>query len=318
MRLLRGELRKLRRPLVYWLGLAVVVLSCLLVRQVQATYELNNPKSSSLPGPAPTPTCAQLGLPVGSRCAAVQQGARQADERFRGDALTAARLAKAGQQPLGVGRFAAGLFASLLGAGAVLLLAGAHVGGEWGGRTIKSILVQDGRRGRLLAAKWASLWLTGAALLAVTWATLALISPYLAHAYGNPSVHLPAGQAAGAALSQSARTLLVLGVFSALGVAAAVLTRSLLGTFFLGAGVVVVSLLLGQFGTTARWTLAYWVTGWMGFGRDEAVPDYLWSTRLPAGVPAPTAGFGFAALICSLLVMGALAWSTLRRSDVTI
>lgn len=317
MRLLHAELRKLRRPLVYWLGLTVIVLSCLLVRQVQANYELNNPRDGSLPGLSAPPTCAQLGLPVGARCAEIQRGSREADERFRRDALSAARLAKAGQHPLGVGRFAAGLLGSLVGAGAVLFLAAAHVGGEWSGRTIKSILVQDGRRGRLLATKVASLWLSGAALLAVTWAALALVTPYLRHRYSNPRVHLAAGQAVGAALSQSARALLVLAVFAVLGVAAAVLTRSVLGTLFLGLGALVVSLLLSQFRIVARWTLAYWVTGWMGFSGDGAAPDYLWITRLPVGVPAPSAGFGVAALIFSLIAMGALAWSAFWRSDVT-
>lgn len=317
MRLLRCELRKLHRPLVYWLGLAVVIMSCLLVRQAQASYELNIPKTSPPPSPSPGPTCAQANVPPGPRCVAFQRGTQEENERFRQEVMAAARLAKAGQQPLGAGRFAAGLLASLVGAGALMLLAGGHAGGEWSGRTIKSILIQDGRRGRLLAAKVTSLWLTGAALLVLNWVALGLFAPYLAARYGNPTVHVPVAEAAGTALAQSARALLVLGVFAVIGGAAAVLTRSMLGTIFLGFGVVVVSLLLGQFGSTARCTLGYWVTGWMGFSGNEAVPDYLWSTRLPAGLPAPTVGFGLAALTSSLVVTAALAWAVFGRSDVS-
>jgi len=317
MRLLRAELRKLRRPLVYWSGIAVVVTACFLVRQAQASYELNHPRDRPLAIAPRTPSCTELGLPAGTGCVQLQLGAREADERFRQEALAASRLAKAGQQPLGVGRFAAGLLASLVGAGALLLLAAGHVGGEWTGRTIKSILVQDGRRGRLLLAKVASLWLTGVALLGVTWGALALIAPYLAHKYGNPTVTLSMSQGASTALAQTARALLVLGVFSVIGVTAAVLTRNTLGTFFLGFGVIVMSLLFGQFTATARWTLSYWVTGWMGFLRSEAIPDYLWSVRLPAGVPTPTTGFGLMALLVFSSVVAAVAWLAFDRSDVT-
>ncbi len=318
MRLLRAELRKLLRPLTYWSVIAVAVTACFLVQQTQGNYELDHPRHQSPPVAQPAPSCTVLGLPAGPRCAEIQRGSLQADERFRREALAASRLAKAGQQPLGVGRFAAGLLASLVGAGALLLLAAGHVGGEWTGRTIKSILVQDGRRGRLLLAKVVSLWLVGVALLAVTWAALALIAPYLAHKYGNPTVTLPVGQAAVTALAQSARALLVLAVFAVLGVAAAVLTRNTLGTFFLGFGVVLLSLLLGQFPATARWTLSYWVTAWMGFLRNEAIPDYLWSVRLPAGVTTPTARFGVIALLLFSTATAAVAWLTLRRSDVTV
>ena len=43
--------------------------------------------------------------------------------------------------------------ASLPGALALALLAGAHIGGEWSGRTMKNLLAQQGRRWRVLAAK---------------------------------------------------------------------------------------------------------------------------------------------------------------------
>ncbi len=317
MRLLRAELRKLLRPLTYWSVIAVAVTACFLVQQTQGNYELDHPRHQSPPVAQPAPSCTVLGLPAGPRCAEIQRGSLQADERFRREALAASRLAKAGQQPLGVGRFAAGLLASLVGAGALLLLAAGHVGGEWTGRTIKSILVQDGRRGRLLLAKVVSLWLVGVALLAVTWAALALIAPYLAHKYGNPTVTLPVGQAAVTALAQSARALLVLAVFAVLGVAAAVLTRNTLGTFFLGFGVVLLSQVLIGIEAVARWTPAYWVTGWMRFRQGNVPADYLWTVRPAVGVATPTSPFGLVSLVLFLGAVGALAWVAFSRSDVT-
>jgi ABC-type transport system involved in multi-copper enzyme maturation permease subunit len=317
-RLLRAELRKLRRPLVYWTAVAVVITSSFLLWAGQVNSVVTNPPPSA-PGIEyePIPSCSDLGLPPGQQCSLGQQRVREAGERFRQEALAASRLAKAGQQPLGVGRFAAGLLASLVGAGALLLLAAGHVGGEWTGRTIKSILVQDGRRGRLLLAKVASLWLTGVALLGVTWGALALIAPYLAHKYGNPTVTLSMSQGASTALAQTARALLVLGVFSVIGVTAAVLTRNTLGTFFLGFGVVLLSQVLVGIGATARWSPAYWVTGWMGFRSGNVPADYLWTVRPAAGVASPTAMFGLVALVLFLCAAAAVAWFAFSRADVT-
>lgn len=317
MRLLRAELRKLLRPLLYWTAAGVAVMSCLLVAQAHANYVLVHPRSQPLTLELRVPTCAELHLPIGSRCAEAQESAREANERSNREALMTSRLVRAGQQPLGVGWFASGLLASLVGAGALLLLAAGHVGGEWSGKTVKCLLVQDGRRGRLLLAKVESLWLAGCALLITTWAVLALAAPYFAARYGNPTVRVPVSFGAAAALAQTARALLVLATFAVLGVAAAVLTRNTLGTFFLGLGVVVLSLLLGQFAVTARWTLAYWITGWMGFAHYENIPGYLWSVRLPAGVPPPTTSFGLVALLMFSSAAAAVAWLASRRSDVT-
>lgn len=318
MRLLRVELRKLRRPLLYWTAIAVVLVSALLVWGAEANSVVYNPP----PGAAPLtrespPTCAFYDLPPGPECAKRQEAIRAASERDLRLALAGSRLARAGQQPLGVGRFAAGLLASLVGAGALLLLAAGHVGGEWSGRTIKSILVQDGRRGRLLVAKVASLWLTGVALLALTWATLAVLTPYLAHKYANPTVNLSMSDAAGTAFSQAARALLVLGVFSMLGVAAAVLTRNTLGTFALGFGVVLLSQVLFGVASVTRWTPAYWVTGWMRFRPGNLPADYLWTVQSPPGVPSPTPGFGLVALLLLLAAVAVVTWSVFSRSDVT-
>ena len=73
-------------------------------------------------------------------------------------AMVAAQLS-----PVAAGVEAAGLMASLPGALALALLAGAHIGGEWSGRTMKNLLTQQGQRWRVLAAKLVSLWLAGRA-----------------------------------------------------------------------------------------------------------------------------------------------------------
>ncbi len=318
LRLLRAESRKLRRPLTYWTATAVTVISCFLLWGGQVNSVVTNPPPGS-PGLQyePIPSCTDLRLPPGHECSQGQRYVREANERARRQALAASRLAKAGQQPLGVGRFAAGLLASLVGAGAVMLLAGGHVGGEWTGRTIRSILVQDGRRARVLMAKVASLFLAGCAMLLVTWAALAITTPLLAMKYGNPTVEVSTINAAATAFVQAARALLVLGVFSFLGVAAAVLTRNTLGTIFLGFGVILLSQVLVGVPVMARWSPAYWVTGWMGFRSANVPADYLWSVKPAAGVPPPTVTFGLVALLLFIGIAGAASWYAFLRSDVT-
>ena len=177
--------------------------------------------NAALEGGAPAghlPSCAELGIPAGPSCT-------------RARARERARMAQAGAQPaqvaaqlnpLAAGAEAAGLMASLPGALALALLAGAHIGGEWSGRTMKNLLTQQGHRWRVLAAKLVSLWLAGVGLIAVCWLALAAAGPVLAHIDHLPAAHESAAHALSLAGSQAARALLVLAAFAAIGLLAAV------------------------------------------------------------------------------------------------
>ena len=107
--------------------------------------------------------------------------------------------------------------ASLPGALLILLLAAGHVANEWNGRTMKTVLTQEGRRWRVLAAKAASLWLAAMAIVAVDWIALALLSPILKAAYplGHPGLSWSAAWWAVAA--DATRAPLVIAVFATLG-----------------------------------------------------------------------------------------------------
>src|SRR5204862_7274841 len=120
-------------------------------------------------------------------------------------------------------------------------LAAGHVGNEWGGKTIKQVFVQEGRRWRVLLARLVSLWLLGVVLLVVLWAALAMLAPVFASAYhlGVPGVSWSA--ALGLSLHVGWRSLLVLAAFAALGVLSAVVTRNTLGAFFLAFAFVISS-----------------------------------------------------------------------------
>ncbi len=227
----------------------------------------------------------------------------------------------AGQlSPAAAGAEAAGLMASLPGALALALLAGAHIGGEWSGRTLKNVLTQHGRRWQVLAAKLASLWLAGIALVAVCWATLAVAGPVLVRLDHLPAAHQTAAHALSMAAFQAVRALLVLAVFAAIGLLAAVLTRGTIGTTAAAAGAVICMLVLATLPAVARWTPATWVQAWMGFPAGQAsvttLPTNFWSRFISAtGQPGHLAGLlGLAGLLAAC---GLAAVIVFGRSDIS-
>src|SRR5215470_11629049 len=137
MRLIRAELRKLGRPLTWGVAGAAAVFCVLLA--------VGGAHNAALEGSSPVghlPSCAELGIPAGPQCtrATARERARVAQASAQ-PAQVAAQL-----NPLAAGAEAAGLMASLPGALALALLAGAHAGGEWSGRTLKNLLTQQGWR----------------------------------------------------------------------------------------------------------------------------------------------------------------------------
>jgi ABC-type transport system involved in multi-copper enzyme maturation permease subunit len=285
MRLLRAELRKLRRPLLGWVALgfvaAIAVVAWEGVSNAQLAYR-----------------------------AALRQRAVGAD------LLASVRGAWPAEHALGAGLLAAGMAASAPGLLALLLLAAAHVGGEWSGHTIKQLLLQEGHRWRVLAAKALSLWLAGVAIMVACWAVLATIAIALAHAYPPPGPTPGWRQALGLSAPQAARALLVLAAFTALAMLAAILTRSPLGTVVLGSLAMLASFELANHHDATKATLVCWVSGWMGFKqRSTYVLFDLWNDHFP-GFPAPRLA-GLLGLLGVILIAGALALARFTRADVT-
>ena len=310
MRLLHAELRKLLRPLSLRVA-GAAALFCVLL----ATGGAHNATAEAAAPVGHLPSCAELGISPGPRCARAM-----AREQARVNQVNAQPAQVAAQlNPLAAGAEAAGLMASLPGALALALLAGAHIGGEWSGRTMKNLLTQQGRRWRVLAAKLASLWLAGVGLIAVCWLALAAAGPVLAHADHLPASHESAGHAISLAGSQVARALLVLAAFAAIGLLAAVLTRGTIGTTATAAGVVIAMLIAASLPGTGRWTPATWVQEWMGFPVGQAsitsLPANFWSRFISSTGPGHLPGL--IGLIAVLAVCSALAAAVFRRVDIS-
>src|SRR6516162_5144792 len=190
MRLLHAELAKLARPLTFGVA-AAAALFCLLL----AAGGTHNAMLGTQGAPRHVPSCAAAEMPAGPW--AGWRGRSQQCTRWQAAAWARLRQIQAGPAqvaPAAAGAEAAGLIASLPGALAMALLAGAHIGGEWSGRTMKSLLTQHGRRWQVLVAKLVSLWLAGIGLIAACWAALALAGPVLARLSHLPAPHQTVAQ----------------------------------------------------------------------------------------------------------------------------
>jgi hypothetical protein len=323
MRLLRAELTKLGRPLTWWLAVAAVVAS--LAFAWQGARNASSAAGPTRPAAARTRTCADFALPPGPLCAAAVSVQEQVDDYHLQVAATGPSSRHNGrpsdalpvEHPLGAGKLALGFMTSLGGAVVIFLLAAGHVAGEWDGRTIRTVLCQDGRRWPFLAAKAASLWIVALALVVVDWAALAALSPLLKSAFPLPGPGLGWAAAWTSIAADLARAPLVLAVFAVAGVAASVILRHALGAFALAGGVLVASLTAaGNIAALAPWTLAYWVAGWMQFRSHGYVIYHFWVDGFPASVHAPGSVTGFGGLLGALVVTGAASVLVLRRADI--
>ena len=311
MRLVVAELGKLVRPVTFGVAGAAAVFCVLL-----AAGGAHNAEVNTQGAPAHVPSCAALQAAPGPSYARAQ-----ARVRARLRQIDAGPRQVAGQlTPAAAGAEAAGLVASLPGALAMALLSGAHVGGEWSGRTMKSLLTQHGRRWQVLAAKLASLWLAGVGLMAACWAALAVAGPVLARLNHLPDPRQTGGHGLGLAGSQAARALLVLAAFAVIGLLAAVITRGTIGTTATVAGVVIAMLAVASLPAAGRWTPATWVQGWMGFPAGlasiTALPTNFWSRFIGAGGAPPAHLYGLTGLAALIIAGFAVAEGIFRSADI--
>lgn len=324
MRSLRADLRTLRRPLTYW-SMAIMALfgALLLLAGVDNAHQ--DITSPSYRGPAQV-TCADLGSHPGPTCdrkiseyrRLTQAGIIAQQNHSRARAVQAASTARGYLHSVQAGAMAAGLMASLPGAFIIALLAAGHTGGKWTRRTLRTQLLVDARRTRLLVCAWASTWLASIAVFAVTWIALAVCGPMLQSAYHLPG-HAPSlGRAWAATWPLAGRAVLTMAVFAALGTAAAVVTRSTVGTLSLTIGVIMVSLIAGSLTTLSHATPAYWVAAWMHFPEKTYVVTSYWSAFLAPGGAAPSRSGGLTGLLALLVCCIAGAGVLFRRQNVTV
>ena len=298
--LLTAEARKLVRPLAWGSALAAAVFLVLL------TWAATSNARSALVSPRVPDVCA--GAPT--------QACRNVISRAREDALTAARATRQLEQPGDVGQVAAGMFASLPGVLLIALISGGHWGGEWGSRTIRALLTREGRRTRVLLAKWLTVWAAGIAMMIACWAVLALLAPAIAALSGLPPTGGSLWQGLGLAVSSAGRAVIVLGLFSAIGIAAGTVARGQLATTAVAAGFMLAALVIANIGGLGAWSPASFVQSWMRFGSTSYLPTNFWS-RFVAGGTQLSQLAGLAGIVVTIAAAALIARWRIAQ-DVTV
>ncbi len=265
--LLRAELAKLVRPLVWGSGLAISGF-CLLITSGganNARSALASPKIPSVCDASVTAQCRHV-------IAAAHASARAA-------ALATSSLAQPGE----IGHVVAGMLASVPGLLLIVLIAGGHWGGEWGLRTIRQLLSREGRRSRVLTAKWLTIWSAGVATMLCCWLVLLIAAPLIAASVGLPSAHAALWAGLASSVSAIGRAVLVLGLFAAVATAAGTIARGQLATTAITAGAMLLALLLAGIASIGRLSPASFVQAWMNFGASGYLPTNFWSRFVASG-----------------------------------
>jgi ABC-type transport system involved in multi-copper enzyme maturation permease subunit len=290
--LLVAEARKLARPLIWGSALGVVAFLVLL------TWAATNNARSDLASPRVPDVC------VGSSTTMCRSVISRADASAR----TAARATSQLERPGAVGQVAAGMLASLPGLLLIALVSGGHWGGEWSSRTIRTLLTREGRRGRVLLAKWLAVWAVGVATLIAAWAVLAVLAPLIAAWSGLPAAGTSLGHGLGLSVSSAGHAILVLGLFSVIGIAAGTIARGQLATTAIAAGFMLVALVLANAGGIGAWSPASFVQSWMGFGADmrSYLPTNFWS-RFVSGGASLTQLAGLAGIAVTVVAVASVA-----------
>ena len=266
--LLVAEIRKLVRPLVWGTALAIVTF-CLLI-----TWAAAHNARAGLASPRIPDVCAKAAT---AQC-------RQVIAHAHGAARAAAAATSQLTLPGEVGHVAAGMLASLPGLLLVAMIAGGHWGGEWGSRTIRQLLCREGRRGRVLVAKWLSIWVAGVATLLACWLVLAVGAAVIAATVeGCRLAHSALWAGLGSSASSAGRAVVVLGVFAAVGTAAGTIGRGQLATTAVTAGSMLLALLVAGIAGIGQLSPATFVQAWMGFGPAGYLPTNFWSRFISGG-----------------------------------
>ncbi len=298
--LLVAELRKLIRPLVWGTVLAAVAF-CLLI-----TWAAANNARAALASPRIPDICARAAT---AQC---RQVIAHAHAAARAAAAATGQLAQPGE----IGHVAAGMLASVPGLLLIAMIAGGHWGGEWGSRTIRQLLCREGRRGRILVAKWLSIWAAGVAALLACWLVLAAAAPVIAAAAGLPTAGSAWWAGLGSSVSAAGHASVVLGVFAAVGTAAGTIGRGQLATTAVTAGSMLLTLLVAGIAGIGRLSPATYLQAWMGFGPAGYLPTDFWARFISGGQQA-----GQLAGLAGLLLTAALAAVIARwrfAADVTV
>gem|GEM_PF-1736363 len=309
-----GDLSKLRRPLTLWLtlGAAALVLLTAIMSQESASrqWQIAQDNLKLLKTNPPPPSAYGLASSGPEYDRVYRQDLRDA-HRFIAETREISALVGATQHPVGALGFALGQLCSGIGALIVLFLAAGHVSGEWSLRTIKDVLIADGRRGYFVAYKSVSVFVASLWFVLFTWVVLILWGLISQRIYPIPG-RAPTSAVADWTLPRLEVAPLILATVSVAAVLLAILMRSVLGTVLAGTIVVALLNVVTRSSALERYSPASWIASLMGYQRRQYLIDHVWAEQ-SISLTTTTAAVGLGLGMVVLLSV-AIVW--MRRSDV--
>lgn len=322
--MLRKELLKFRRPLVYiLLGVLVGSISLIFsgyqdsaeVQRLSAIHDYEVFRDTAF-----TPQDCQeyFGIAPGDECERLFQEELGAARAWVDDSRSVYPMAHIQQDPVGMLGVVAGQFASLLGLVAAAVLVGAHTAGEWTHGTYKPVLARYGRGPWFVVLKIVATWITMMSLLIAVYVCLLLLSPLHRILYSDIHPSPPGFSMWGYAIPSLLRSMLVVFFFVTLAVACAVVTKSSLGAVGLTVALAVVLLVTGALSSMSHVSPGFWVSRVMNFNATGMFAEHLWIDQLAAGagdVQLPSRLAAGGALSLTAGAAGLLAWWRMATSD---
>lgn len=309
IRLILGDLAKLRRPLLLWLSLAVVAMVVIAAATSHESAALqwriaedNLALLRKNPPPPEFYGLATTGAEYQSRYRQDLADAR----RFIEDTRRQGAMVAATQHSVRALGLALGQLCSVMGFLFILLAAAAHVAGEWSLKTIKDVLVAEGRRARFVLAKCVSLWFVALWFVLVSWAGLLVWNLVSKSLYSIPDSASAATMLRWTVGRLQAAPLILLFA-SVFAVFFTVLLRSGLGAVLGGVMTLTILNLATRSATAEQLSPAAWVASLMDFQRQQYLIDHVWAERSIAVDPSSSAVWlvacGAALLVAAVIVM---------------
>lgn len=313
-RLLLGDLAKLRRPFMLWLSLgvvAMVVVTAAMSHESAALQWRIAQDNLSLLRKSPPPPEAYGLTTKGAKYWSLYRRDLTDAQRFIEDTRRQGAMVAATQHSVGALGLASGQLCSVVGFLFILLAAAAHVAGEWNLRTIKDVLVAEGRRSRFVLAKCFAIFLVGLWYMLISWLALLVWNVFSRSAYP-----IPDSAAAASTLHWTASRLeaapLILIFASIFSVFFALVIRSGLGAVLGGVMTITVFNIATRSSAAEQFSPAAWIASLMDYQRHQYLIDHVWAERsITVDV---SAGVAWLAISSALLVVAAVI--VMKRRDV--
>lgn len=314
IRVILGDLAKLRRPFMLWLSLgvvAMVVMTAVMSHESAALqWRIAQDNLSLLQKNPPPPEAYGLATKDATYQARYRQDLADA-HRFIQDTRRQGAMVAATQYSVGALGLALGHVCSLVGFLFLLLAAAAHVAGEWNLRTIKDVLVAEGRRTRFVLAKCVSTFFVGLWFVLISWAGLVVWNLVSRSIYSIPN-SASAATTLHWTLSRLQVAPLILVFASIFAVFFAVLVRSGLGAVLGGVMTLTVFNVATRSSAAGHLSPAAWVASLMDFQRHQYLIDHAWAER--SIVVSAASSVMFLAIFSAFLAVAAVIVT--KRRDV--